>query len=165
MSIVDIILLICFVPAVFQGLRKGFIAQVISIVSIIAGIWASAHFADIASTWVAQYITASEQVLKLVSFALILVVVFLVLAAIGKILEGMFNLVSLGWLNKLLGLVFALIKTGLLVGLGIMAFTSINDTFSLVQESVLNESVLYPPLKDLAFEVFPYLRDMLTLTK
>ncbi len=165
MSIVDIILLFCFVPAVFQGFRKGFIAQIISIVSIIAGIWASAHFADIASTWVAQYITASEQVMKLVSFALILVVVFLVLAAIGKILEGMFNLVSLGWLNKVLGLVFAMIKTGLLVGLGIMAFASINETFSLVQESVLNESVLYTPLKDLASEVFPYLKDLITPAK
>ena len=165
MSIVDIILLFCFIPAVFQGLRKGFIAQAISIISIIAGIWASAHFAEMASAWVAQYITASEQVLKLVSFALILIVVFLVLAAIGKILEGMFNLVSLGWLNKLLGLIFALIKTGLLVGLGIMAFASINETFNLVQEAVLNESVLYPPLKGLVFEVFPYLRDMFTLAK
>ena len=165
MSIVDIILLICFIPAVFQGLRKGFIAQVISIVSIIAGIWASAHFADIVSAWVAQYITASEQVLKLVSFALILVVAFLLLAAIGKILEGMFKLVSLGWLNKLLGLIFALLKTSLIVGLAIIAFTSVNDTFNFVQESLLNESMLYPPLKGLAFEVFPYLKDMFTLAK
>ena len=51
------------------------------------------------------------------------------------------------------------------MGLLIIAFTSLNDTFKFVQESVLNESVLYPPLKKLAFEVFPYLKDMLTLTK
>lgn len=165
MSIVDIILLICFIPAVFQGIRKGFIAQVISIVSIIAGIWASAHFADLVSAWAAQYITASEQVLKLVSFALILVAVFLALAALGKILEGMFKLVSLGWLNKLLGLVFALLKTSLLIGLAIIAFTTLNDTFGFVQESELAESVLYPPLKNLAFEVFPYLKDLFTLAK
>ena len=165
MSIVDIILLICFIPAVFQGIRKGFIAQVISIVSIIAGIWASAHFADLVSAWAGQYITASEQVLKLVSFALILVAVFLALAALGKILEGMFKLVSLGWLNKLLGLVFALLKTSLLIGLAIIAFTTLNDTFGFVQESELAESVLYPPLKNLAFEVFPYLKDLFTLAK
>lgn len=165
MNILDIILLICFVPAIFQGVRKGFIAQAVAIISIIAGIWASARFADIVSTWIAQYITASEQVLKVVAFALILIVVFLVLAALGKALEGMFRLVMLGWLNKLLGVVFALLKTGLIVGLAIMAFSSLNDTFKFVQESVLNESVLYPPLKKLAFEVFPYLKDMLTLTK
>lgn len=165
MNILDIILLICFVPAIFQGVRKGFIAQAISIISIILGIWASARFANIVTAWIAQYITASEQVLKVVAFALILVLVFLVLAALGKMLEGVFRLAMLGWLNKLLGVVFALIKTGLIVGLAIMAFSSLNDTFKFVQESVLNESVLYPPLKKFAFEVFPYLKDMLTLTK
>lgn len=165
MNILDIILLVCFVPAIFQGIRKGFIAQAVSIISIVLGIWASARFANIVSSWIAQYITASEQVLKVVAFALILLLVFLALAALGKMLEGMFKLVMLGWLNKLLGVIFALLKTGLIVGLVIMAFSSLNDNFRFVQESVLNESVLYPPLKKLAFEVFPYLKDMLTLVK
>jgi membrane protein required for colicin V production len=165
MNILDIILLICFVPAIFQGIRKGFIAQAVSIISIILGIWASARFANVVSDWIAQYITASEQVLRLVAFALILVLVFLILAAIGKMLEGVIKLVMLGWLNKLLGVVFALLKTGLIVGLVIMAFSSLNDSFKFVQESVLNESIMYPPLKKLAFEVFPHLKDMLTLGK
>ena len=165
MNILDIILLVCFVPAIFQGIRKGFIAQAVSIISIILGIWASARFANVVSDWIAQYITASEQVLRLVAFALILVLVFLVLAALGKMLEGVIKLVMLGWLNKLLGVVFALLKTGLIVGLVIMAFSSLNDNFKFVQESVLNESIMYPPLKKLAFEVFPYLKDMLTLGK
>ncbi len=165
MNILDIILLICFIPPLVQGVRKGFIAQAISIVSIIMGIWASAHFANTVTAWISQYITASEQVLKVVSFALILIAVFLILAALGKVLEGMFKLVMLGWLNKLLGVVFALLKTGLIVGLLIIAFNSLNDTFGFVKESVLNESVLYPPLKKLAYEVFPYLKDTLNLTK
>lgn len=165
MNILDIILLVCFIPAIFQGIRKGFIAQAVSIISIVLGIWASARFANIVSGWIAQYITASDQVLKLVAFALILVLVFLALAALGKALEGVFKLVMLGWLNKLLGLIFALLKTALIVGLVIMAFSSLNDSFKLVPESVLNESILYPPLKKIAFEVFPYLKDMLTIGK
>ena len=165
MNILDIILLICFIPALIQGIRKGFIAQAISIISIVAGIWASARFADVVSAWVAQYITASEQVMKVVAFALILVVVFIVLGLVGRLLEGLFNLVLLGWVNKLLGVVFALLKTALIVGLLIIVFTSINDNFHFVQESVLNESVLYPHLKKIAFEVFPYVKDMLALVK
>ena len=165
MNILDIILLICFVPAIIQGIRKGFIAQVISIVSIIFGVWASARFANIVSAWIGQYITASEQVLKVVAFALILIIVFLVLAAIGKLIEATFKLVMLGWLNRLLGVVFALLKTGLIVGLAIMAFDSINNTFKFVQDSIMESSLLYPPLKSLAYEIFPYIQEMLTLTK
>lgn len=165
MNILDIILLVCFIPAVIQGLRKGFIAQAISIVSIILGVWASARFANVVSVWIAQYLTASEQVLKIVAFALILVAVFLVLGAIGKLLEATFKLVMLDWVNKLLGMVFAMLKTALIVGLVIMAFNSLNETFHFVKDSVLQESVMYPPLKKAAYEIFPYLKDMLTLSK
>ena len=73
MNILDIIILICLIPAAIHGLRKGFISQVISIISLVLGVWASARFAEITSKWIAQYITASEQILRIVSFALIMV--------------------------------------------------------------------------------------------
>ena len=117
------------------------------------------------TAWASQYIAASEQVLKIVAFAIILIAVFVILGLLGKLLEGVFKLVMLGWLNKLLGVVFAFLKTALIVGLVIIAFTSINESFHLVDNSVLNQSVLYPQIKKLAFEAFPYVKDILTLTK
>lgn len=165
MNIVDIILLICFIPALVQGLRKGFISQVIAIISIIAGVWVSARFTASASTWLAQYIEGSEQVLKVISFALIFIAVIAILAILGRLLEGTVKLIMLGWLNRLLGMVLSLVKAGLIVGLVIMAFCSLNNTFSLVSEEVLNESVLFPPLKNMAYTVFPYLKELLFWNK
>ncbi|MBQ3613558.1 MAG: CvpA family protein [Bacteroidales bacterium] len=161
----DIILLICFIPAVIQGIRNGFIAQVISIAALILGVWASARFTPEVSTWLAQYITVSDQVMKVISFTAILLMSFLVLALIGKFLEATFKLVMLGWLNSLLGAVFSLIKAGLVIGLVIMAFCSLNNTFDFVSEEVLNESVLFPPLKKMAYTVFPYLKELLFWNK
>ncbi len=161
MNILDIILLICFVPALIQGFRKGFISQVIAIISIIAGVWMSARFASLVSGWIGQYIQGSEQVLRIVSFALIIIAVITLLTLIGKLIEGTIKLIMLGWLNRLLGVLFSLLKAGLIVGLVIMAFCSLNDTFGLVSEETLNASVLFPPLKNLAYSVFPYLRDLL----
>ncbi len=161
MNILDIILLICFVPALIQGFRKGFISQVVAIISIIAGVWMSARFASLASEWLGQYVQGSEQVLKVVAFALILIIVIAALTLFGKLIEGTIKLVMLGWLNKLLGVVFSLLKAGLIVGLVIMAFCSLNDTFGFVSEETMNSSVLYPPLKDLAYSVFPYLKEQL----
>ena len=163
MNILDIIILICLIPAIIQGLRKGFISQAISIISLLAGVWASARFANIVGDWIAQYITASEQVLKIVSFALILIVVFIILGLIGKLLEGIFKLVMLGWLNRLLGMVFSLLKWMLVLGLLVMAFNSLNTTFEIVRPEVLADSVLYPIIKDFADNVFPYLQSLLTL--
>ncbi len=161
MNILDIILLICFVPAIIQGFRKGFISQVIAIISIIAGVWMSARFATMVSAWIGQYIQGSEQVLKVVAFTLIFIAVIAVLALIGKLIEGTIKLIMLGWLNRLLGVLFSLLKAGLIVGLVIMAFCSLNETFQFVSEETLNASVLYPPLKNLAYSVFPYLKELL----
>ena len=124
MNILDIILLICFVPAVIQGFQKGFISQVIAIISIIAGVWLSVQFASEVTVWLAQYIQGSEQVLKVVSFALIFIAVIAGLALLGRLVEGTVKLIMLGWLNRLLGIVFSLVKAALIVGLVIMAFSA-----------------------------------------
>ena len=163
MNILDIIILICFVPALVQGLRKGFIAQVIAIVSILAGVYLSFRFSSAASMWLSQYIQGSEQVLKIVAFALILVGVAAAFTLLGKLIEGIFKIVMLGWLNKLLGVVFALIKCLLILGLVVLAFNSLNDTFGFVKPEQLSGSVLYPIIKDIADSVFPYLKSFLTL--
>ena len=88
MNIVDIILLICFVPAVIQGFRKGFISQIVAIVSIIVGVWVAFRFALDGSQWLAQYIQGSEQMLKLVSFAIIFIAAIVALTLLGRLLEG-----------------------------------------------------------------------------
>ena len=165
MNILDIILLICFIPAAIQGFQKGFISQVIAIISIIAGVWLSVQFASEVTVWLAQYIQGSEQVLKVVSFALIFIAVIAGLALLGRLVEGTVKLIMLGWLNRLLGVVFSLVKAALIVGLVIMAFCSLNNTFHLVSEDVLNQSVLFPPLKNMAYTVFPYLKDLLFWNK
>ena len=161
MNILDIILLICFVPAIIQGLRKGFISQAISLISIILGVWASSRFSAIVSEWITQYISASDQVLKIISFTLILIAVFIILGLIGKLLEGIFKLVTLGWVNRVLGLVFALAKAFIIVGILIMVFNSLNDTFELVKPSVMKDSVLYPYINQTTNEIFPYIKDLL----
>ena len=160
MSILDIILLICFIPALVQGLKKGFISQVIAIVSIVVGVSVSLKFANIAGAWLAQHIDASGEILKITAFALILIGVFIVLGLLGKLLEKILKLVMLNWLNKLLGVLFAFLKTALIVGLMIILFNSLNETFHFVEESALADSVLYPSLKHMAYIVFPHLKEI-----
>ena len=165
MNILDAIILIALIPAIIQGLRKGFISQAISIISVIAGIWASARFANMVTAWVSQYITASEQILKIIAFALILVIVFIILGVLGKLLEGVLKLVMLGWVNKLLGVVFSLFKAFLIIGLVIIAFNALNNSFGIVKPEVISDSVLYEPVKSLADAIFPYIKSMLTFNK
>ena len=161
MNILDIIILICLIPALIQGLIKGFISQAIAIISLIAGVWASARFAGVVCEWLSQYISGSEQVLRIAAFALIFILVIAVLSLIGKILDKIIQIVMLGWLNKLLGGVFAILKWVLIMSLIVVAFNSINQTFNIVKPNVLAESQLHPVLTEIANTVFPYLKSLL----
>ena len=163
MNILDIIILVCLVPAVVVGLWKGFISQAISLISIIVGVWASARFANIVGEWLVKYLTVSESVIKVISFILILVVVIVVLYLVGRVLEGVIKLVTLGWLNKLLGVFFSLAKCILILGVVVIAFNALNNAFDLVKPSVISDSVLYPIINDIADSVFPYLKRLLSV--
>lgn len=161
MATLDIIILICFIPAIIRGLQKGFIEQAIALVSLILGAWLAFHFSTSISAWLQPYLDVSETVLNIVSFVLIVLVVVILLFLLGKFLTGIVKLVMLGWLDRILGLVFALLKAALIVGIAIVLFDTLNLKFEFVKDEVLDASVLYNPIKDLAYTIFPYLKELL----
>ena len=162
MNILDIILLLCFIPAVISGLRKGFIAQVVAIISLVLGIWLSVRFASAAGAWLGQWIEASQQLLNVISFAVIFIVVVFALAALGKLTEKTIKIIMLGWLNKLLGVVFSMLKCMLILGFLNIVFNTINAQFDLVSRADLDKSLLYGPIEKIANSVFPYLKELIT---
>ena len=84
MSTLDIILLVCFVPAIVRGIQHGFISQVVSLVSVILGIWLAFHFSEMACEWLRQYFpNMSETVLNIAGFVLILAVVAILFCAVA----------------------------------------------------------------------------------
>ncbi len=162
MNIIDIILLLCFIPAVINGIRKGLIAQVIAILVLIVGTWLSYKFATLIGGWMVQWINTSQQLLNIIAFVIIFIIVALVLNMVGKILEKTIKIILLGWLNRLLGVAFSLLKWFLILGLLILVFDALNGTFHFVAKDYVNQSFLYRPMLDLVNKVFPYIRGLVS---
>lgn len=160
MNILDIVLLACLIPAVIQGLRKGFIAQVVAIISLVLGGWLAYRFSSAVTEWLGQWISASGPALNIIAFILIFAIVVTLLFLLGKILEASIKIILLGWLNKLLGLVFSLFKYVLVIGLLIILFDSINGKFGLVSDEFLDSSFLYSGIRSISWSVFPYLKSL-----
>lgn len=160
MNILDIVLLVCLIPAVIQGLRKGFIAQVVAIISLVLGGWLAYRFTSVVTEWLGQWISASGPALDIVAFILIFAIVVTILFLLGKILEASIKIILLGWLNRLLGLVFALFKYVLIIGLLVILFDSVNSRFDLVSDEYLDSSFMYSGIRSLSWSVFPYLKSL-----
>ncbi|MGN0188618.1 MAG: CvpA family protein [Candidatus Cryptobacteroides sp.] len=162
MSVIDIIILLFLIPALISGLRKGFISQIVAIISLILGAWLSYKFTALVGQWASGWIDADIRILNIIAFIVIFVAAVLCLHLLGKLLEGVIKLVMLGWLNRLLGVVFAIMKWGLVLGLLVMFFDSLNSGLGLVPQEKIDESVLYNPVKSIADAIFPYIKSLFT---
>ena len=161
MCTLDIILSICLAASVIQGLVKGFTDQIIALVSIILGTWAAFKFSDLVCGWAGLYLHMSGQVLHVIVFILMIVAVIVVMHLLGKVIKASIKFVMLGWLDRLLGAVFALLKATLIIGILIILFNTLNTSFQIVDEAVMEKSVLYSPIKRIAYGVFPYFKELL----
>ncbi len=161
MNVIDIIILVCCIPALFHGFSKGFVSQAISLIALVLGVWLSFKFSVPFGDWLKSFADLPGTILHIIAFALILILVMLVLTLIGKAIEKVLKLAMLGWLNKLLGVVFALLKAVLIIGLVIIIFDAIYNLIPFVSSDTLNESVLYNPIKSIANTVFPFLKELI----
>ena len=161
MSVIDILILCCCVPAIIRGLSKGFVSQAFSLVALILGVWLSFRFSGALGDWLVSFADLPATILHVIAFALILMAVMLLVSLTGNVVEKVLKVVMLGWLNKLLGVVFALLKVILIVGLVIVLFDALNSNIPIVSSKTLDESILYGPVKDIANLIFPYLKELI----
>ena len=158
MATLDIILLICFIPGIIRGISKGFLEQALSLAGIVLSVWAAFKFSAVVCGWLKPYLSLSETTLNVVAFALILIAVSIVVLLVAKLLTKVLEMSMLGWLDKILGLAFALVVNGLLLGVFIILFDTLNLKFGFVKPEVLDGSVVYTTLRDFSYLVFPYLK-------
>ena len=160
MATLDIILLLCFLPGLIRGFSKGFLEQALALVGVVLSVWAAFKFSTLVCTWLKPYLDVSETALHVISFALILVAITLGVFLLAKLLTKIIELALLGWLDKTLGLAFALLVNALVIGVFIILFDTLNTKFGLVKPEVLDASIVYTSLKDLSYLVFPYLKGL-----
>ncbi len=161
MCVLDIILVICLAAAIIEGLMKGLTEQIVALVSIIAGTWAAYKFTGLLCQMAQPHLHISERVLYVIIFIIMAATVIMLLHLLGKVIKTSIKFVMLGWLDRLLGAFFSLLKAALIIGIVIILFNTLNSSFHIVPESATESSVLYPPLKRLAYGIFPYFKELL----
>ena len=160
MNTLDIILLVLLIPGAIRGITKGFLEQVVALGGIFLSVYAAYHFSQPVCEWLRQYIQVSETVLNVLGFVVMLLGVLILVILLGKVITKAVEMASLGWINRALGFAFSLVTSALVLSLLAILFDTVNSKFELVTGPVLSESVLFPPLLDLGYTVFPYLKEL-----
>jgi len=161
MSSIDIALVIVFVAAIIYGLYKGLIAQLGSLGGIILGVIACRIWGDDAVRIVGEVLpemTSGAQtagyVNSVIGNVLLFLLVYMLTVLIAKLLRNITSALSLGWIDRLLGSVFGLVKWFLILSLILNLWEAVLPEYSLVKSSQLAGGVAIRTVLDLAPTLF-----------
>ena len=160
MEVIDIIILILIGVGVIQGLMKGSMKELASVVGFVAGLLlARALFGTVAEQ-LAPALGTSITIAQILSFILIWVAVPIGCSLVASVLTKALEVVLLGWLNRLAGAMLGAVKMMLLAGIGIYVLEYIDPKSEMVSKTTKKASVLYTPMKELVNQCLPVVKDM-----
>lgn len=157
MNYIDIIIAVLLIYAFIRGIINGFFAEIAGLIGVIAGIYFAINY----SFYIEDYLTNSDffnwsdTTNKVVAFCATFFIVVLIIVLIGKILTKIANIAALGIVNKILGGLFGVFKTGLILSVFFILFNSFNDKASFIDKETLDDSIFYNRIKNIAPAIFP----------
>lgn len=156
MNALDIIIIICYIPALIRGISKGFIEQAVALASIVASVWTASKYYAALAAWAGPFLNLSGSLINVISFIVILLAVIFLMYYVGRVITGVIGRATLGWIDRLLGLFFAIALVTVVLGIIIVFFDTVNTKLDLVHGGMLDNSVMYNGIRDIAYKIFPH---------
>lgn len=157
MGFIDIVFTTLLGYALFTGLKNGLFVEIASFASLVIGIFVAIKFSHLVRLALEDSIKTNPKYIEIIAFAITFLLVVIGIYLLAKFFTGLFSFASLGWLNKLGGAVFSMLKTILMLSVVISLFQKININNVLVKEETLNNSVFYNPIQEVSKMMYPSL--------
>ena len=141
----DIIIALILGYFTFNGLRHGFIEEMARLISLMGGFILASKFHQQLLPILEPYF--NEASIKVtVAYLLVFISSAVTITIIAKFLQKFIELVLLGWLNRVLGLLLGMLKGFLIVSLLIFIVQAIPiklDENHTIRQKLENDSVMY----------------------
>ncbi len=148
MNIIDLILIIPILWFAYTGFKRGLIIELASLVALILGIYAALYFSFYIEDFLDKVLNMGPKYRAIVAFIMTFVVVIVVVHIIGKILEKLINLVALGFLNKMAGGLFGILKGAVFLSIILLIINHFDD--QLISQEKKEGSLFYKPVAGIA---------------
>lgn len=159
MSFIDIIFasLLCY--AIYKGIKNGLFVELAALIALIAGIFIAIKFSFVMKSFLETKVNWAPKYIEIVAFVLTFIAVVVIIHLSAKLLTKIVELAYLGWINRLAGAAFSVLKTILTLSIVIFIFEKINVNNALVDEETLETSFFYNPTKKIAVFVYPQIEE------
>lgn len=156
MNIFDIIVYLSLAWAVFNGWRRGFLLQMLSLLAVVAALF----FATQYGSELERILGVDIGVQGVVGFIVIFVAAMILIAVSGYVLRAVFRFAGLGAIDVLLGILFSVAKVALIVSVLFSWFDNANKSYEWASRECVAESRWYEPVKGITDKLTPYFEEL-----
>lgn len=157
MNLLDIILVIPLIWGAYHGYKKGFIIELTSLLALVLGIFAAINFSFFMADLLIDNVNLALKYINIIAFILTFIVVVLVIYLIGRLIEKFIDILMLGFVNRIAGLFFGIIKWAFILSVLIYIIHIFDNNQKLLTPKLKNGSALYTPIESFAPYIIPKL--------
>ncbi len=158
MNMIDIVFLIVLLWAAYKGFSKGLIIQAASLAALLLGVFGAIKFSGYTAFILTKKLNITGDYLQLTAFAITFVVIVIAVHLVARITEKLVKAVALDFVNRILGLMFSIIKVAFIISIILVILNTIDYRTNFLPKNKVNKSLLYRPLSALAPMIFPYFK-------
>lgn len=160
MATLDIILLVPLAYGLIRGFFRGFFKEMASLVGVVLGIFVANWLGLDFAAFLQAHFGWSPQVAQPAAYIVLFLVVAIALNVVAWLLAKVLSAANLGWVNKLAGGLFGLLKFALVLSLLLNCFVRINSVTHWVANDTMERSALYAPVKGIVPTILPTVQQL-----
>lgn len=162
MNFLDVFLTTVLLFGFIKGIYKGLFVELASLISLLVGLYIAVKFSGLIAGFWKEESSQDPYYIEVIAFASTFILVVIGITLLAKVFTKIANFTALGWLNRLLGGFFGLIKILFILSVILHFFQKINLDEKLLSEEKLSSSVLFNPVKTSSDFIFPILSKWFT---
>jgi membrane protein required for colicin V production len=155
MNWIDLIIVVLLILSLVTGFINGFVKEVASLAGLVLGIWGAIKFSTFTAAKLYDWFDMTGQFVGIISFMITFGIIVVIIHFIGILANKLVDAVSLGFVNRLLGIVFGVFKSVLILSVIFAVINAIDARRPFLPRETIDNSMFYNPISDIAPALFP----------
>jgi membrane protein required for colicin V production len=156
--VLDIVIAIPLLFGIYKGYKKGLLRVVLMMAFLFLGVFFGFKFIPLVSKEIELLIDVHQSIIPFLSFLIVFIFIIIAGRLVVKLIEGLFKMIYLNWINRLVGAIGGMLTVALILSTLIWLANMIN----LIPNSLISDSLLYSYVEftaPLLYSFIPFLKD------
>lgn len=155
MNWIDIVIIVILILSMVTGFINGFVKEVASFAALVLGVWGAIKFSRFTAEKLYDYFDMTGQYVGIIAFLVTFGIIVVIIHFVGILANKFVDAVSLSFVNRLLGIVFGLFKSVIIMSVFFVVLNAIDVRGPFLPKERINESFFFNPISDIAPAIFP----------